>query len=238
MPTLARASKAPLTPLAPAPEALFQQAGTSYEAGRLAESIDQYERFIGSSALSAPVAYNLGNANFRLGRIGLAVIWYERARRLDPRDGDTRYNLDVIRAGTRDPEAGFGETLDRLVTPAELPWLFTALSWIICGLSGLVLWGGLPGRRARTAIIASGLLLTAVSAWWIYRARDLGSPWAVVVAPQTDVRSGPGDQFTVGYTVPEGRRALILNNRPGWTEIAVPGESLKGWVREDTLGRI
>jgi len=241
LPTLARASATPLAPSAPAPgtpENLFQRAGAAYEAGRFAESAGLYARSMESSGISAPGAYNLGNAYFRMGRVGMAVIWYERSRRLDPRDGDTRYNLEVIRAGGRDAEAGFGETLDRLVTPAELPWIFTVLCWILLVVAGLALWRGLPWRRVRATVVISALLLTVVAAWWIYRARDLGAPRAVVVAPQAEVRSGPGDQFTVGYTIPEGRRALVLNNRPGWTEIAVPGESLKGWVREDLLGRI
>jgi len=53
-----------------------------------------------------------------------------------------------------------------------------------------------------------------------------------------EVRSGPGDQYTVRATVPEGRRALILNRRPGWVEIGIPSQSLKGWVVEKDIAKI
>ena len=49
-------------------------------------------------------------------------------------------------------------------------------------------------------------------------------------SPAVEIRSGPGDQFPVGYSAPEGQRVLLLSRRPGWVEIGVPSRSLKGWV--------
>ena len=39
------------------------------------------------------VEYNLGNAEFRLGHLGEAILHYERARRMDPTDPDIEANL-------------------------------------------------------------------------------------------------------------------------------------------------
>jgi hypothetical protein len=48
--------------------------------------------------------YNLGNAYFKLTDMGHAVLWYERALALDPRNDDIRANLAVVRAMLRDQQ--------------------------------------------------------------------------------------------------------------------------------------
>ena len=57
---------------------------------------------------------------------------------------------------------------------------------------------------------------------------------------KAEVRSGPGGQFSVGFTVPEGRAVTLLNASPqsGYLEIGLPDEGLKGWVRESSVTRL
>lgn len=220
------------------PQEVLRAAGAAYEAGKYAEALAGYERVLQSAVLTPALAYNTGNTHYRLGRKGLAVLWYERARRLSPRDEDIRFNLSLARSGLDDDEGAFGETLDRVLSPSELPWVLTVLIWLLFGTAGWALWRNLPWARVRGAVLASLVLLALFGCWWMARTRDLGSPWAVVTVPVAEVRSGPGNQFTVGFTVPEGRRALMLNHRPGWIEIGVPGQGLKGWVTEESVAGI
>src|SRR5213596_601477 len=46
---------------------------------------------------SAAVHYNLGNALFKAGKIGRAILNYRRAHYIDPRDPDITGNLDFAR---------------------------------------------------------------------------------------------------------------------------------------------
>src|SRR5579863_2348505 len=46
---------------------------------------------------SAPALYNLANSFARAGKPGLAVLNYERARLLDPKDPDIEANLSHVR---------------------------------------------------------------------------------------------------------------------------------------------
>ena len=59
---------------------------------------------------------------------------------------------------------------------------------------------------------------------------NTNKPWAVVTALPGEVRNGPGTDYAVGFTVPEGSKVLILNKRPEWTQIGAPIEGLKGWI--------
>ncbi len=53
---------------------------------------------------------------------------------------------------------------------------------------------------------------------------------AIVVAPPGEVRNGPGQEYAVGFTIPEGSKVLILNQRPDWVQVGVPQQGLKGWM--------
>src|ERR1041385_4838407 len=68
----------------------FKAANQLYDAGKFAEAAAVYEKL---EPKTAHVYYNLGNAWFRQGKMGLAVLNYERARRLAPRDPDILANL-------------------------------------------------------------------------------------------------------------------------------------------------
>jgi uncharacterized protein YraI len=112
------------------------------------------------------------------------------------------------------------------------------LTWILGLGCGWALWSGWEWRRWQALVIWGAPLLLVVALWLGLRTQDLSSPWAVTTQPTLEVRSGPGDQFAVGFTVPEGTRALVLNHRPGWIELGVPAKSLKGWAPADSVARI
>jgi len=68
----------------------FRAANQLYNAEKFTEAASSYEKI---EPKTAHVYYNLGNAWFRLNRLGPAVLNYERARKLAPRDPDILANL-------------------------------------------------------------------------------------------------------------------------------------------------
>ena len=58
------------------------------------------------------------------------------------------------------------------------------------------------------------------------------------MTPVAEVRSGPNTTYPANFTVPEGRRVLILKEEEpiqGWLEVGVPQEGLKGWVPDTSV---
>jgi tetratricopeptide (TPR) repeat protein len=237
-PVAAPAGERGFSASAETPTAALAAAGTAYEQGRLNDALARYEQLVSGGAMDATLCYNLGNTQWRLGRRGLAIMWWERARRLAPRDADIRFNLALARSSLQDEEPSVWESLDRILTPDELAVLLTVLVWLLGILTGVALWRDLPWPRWRRPVLLAAPLLVLAATWLALRAHDLNHPWGVVVAPTVEIRSGPGDQFPVGYTAPEGQRTLILSRRPGWIEIGVPSKSLKGWVVDSSIAAI
>ncbi|MDY6970789.1 MAG: hypothetical protein SV775_00510, partial [Thermodesulfobacteriota bacterium] len=83
-------------------EELFFRANQAYKEGRFQEAIEGYLSLIESGHANGNVYYNLGNAYIRSNQLGRAVLNYERARLLKPRDADLDFNLRYARERMRD----------------------------------------------------------------------------------------------------------------------------------------
>ena len=80
--------------VAQTPEDIFKRGNAAYEQGRYGEAAEAYRSLLRYDVRDAIVEFNLGNAEFRVGNLGMAILHYERARRLDPVDRDIRANLE------------------------------------------------------------------------------------------------------------------------------------------------
>ncbi len=232
---------------AQSPEEVFERANRAYEAGRFAEAAEHYETVIRYGVRDARVEFNLANAYYKLGRLGLAILHYERARRLDPTDREVAANLELARERCRDrlPPPAQPAVLAALVAlqdrlgPDRQAWLAVSLWWIVAGLLAWAL--ARPGRAdARWGWIwGAALLLLALvlCSWYTTHGRWHGHEAAVVLAPATEVRAGPGENHAVLFVVHEGLTVEIRSSRPGWVQVRVPN-GLHGWLAAGALERV
>jgi len=86
----------------PSAEELYFEANRAYKEDRYPEAIDGYLQLIGQGYVNGHLYYNLGNAYFRAGQIGRAILNYKRARLLIPRDADLNFNLHYALDQTQD----------------------------------------------------------------------------------------------------------------------------------------
>jgi tetratricopeptide (TPR) repeat protein len=220
-------------------------ANQNYEGGQYERAIDAYEDLIAAGIRDSDVYYNLGNAYFKQGDIGRAILNYRRAQYLDPIDPDVMTNLRIARAQTLDQlEADSGGALINLIELAE-EWLtlnqaaiLALLLWVlICGFLLLAIFV----RRLRNlsafamAVLGVFLVIGLISmANRLYKENQF--PPAVIIAEEVDVTSGPGgsDQYLVEFDLHAGAEVLLVERRPGWRRISLPG-NLQGWVPQDAV---
>lgn len=233
-------AQAPLSPT----EAMLR-ANQSYEAGNFREAAETYEAIIQAGVRDSAIYYNLGNAYFKQGELGRAVLNYRRAQALNPRDADIAANLRIARSQTADQiEASAEGTTANLIQVAE-EWLtlheaaLLALAlWLLIGLFAMLFVLKPRWRRSCgvvMAVLAVFLIIGLISmASRFYRERWY--PSAVVIASEANVTSGPGtaDQYLLEFTLHPGTEVRLLESRPGWRRIALPGD-LQGWVAEEAI---
>ena len=229
------------------PEETFDRACHAYEQGSWDEAAEGFRGLLRYGLADPRLEYNLANSEFKRGRLGEAILHYERARRLDPSDPDIAANLLLARSRIRDviedPDAaGPLETWrgvqDRIgVTGQAL--LALAGFW---AAAGIVTWCGsrsggfTPGwgwALAAVVLVTALAGLSARSTWL----RLEGTPRAVILKPSVEALAGPGLNNTARFTLHEGTAVEVRGERPGWLQVALPNGQT-GWVGSDAAARI
>jgi hypothetical protein len=158
-------------------------------------------------------------------------LWFERAKRVAPRDTDIQFNLSLSRSHLKDTSPEWLKNFIFYLNGNELAVIVSILLWVFLTLFGAMTLGWVkmeiwPGMTLWT----TGLLLVMFGSWLgahvIWDARKT----AVVTSAPGEVRNGPGTDYAVGFTVPEGSDVVVLNERPEWTQIGVVNQGLKGWI--------
>lgn len=206
-----------------------------YESGRYLEAALVYEQIIDQGYESGALYYNLGNAYFKQGDLGRAILSYRRAERLYPRDADIRANLKIARdqrIDVFDKGASAAGPVSRL-TLDELAQI-TLVVWVVLALLAVVLLFAKRrtvrrGAAYATVVVGLALLLSAVAMGerWYSESSDHE---LVVVAEIVDVVSGPGTTYDQEFTLHGGAEARLLEQRGSWTRLSLPGSDLQGWV--------
>lgn len=229
-----------LVPLfADSPEEIFERGNRAYDEDRFGEAAEAYETLLRYQIEDPRVEYNLGNTEFRRGNLGLAILHYERAKRLDPTDPDILDNLRFARSKRLDrvPEAerpaGIGwmiELQDRL-GPDRHGWLMVLAVWLICAL---LAWGLSMGGRWNAGfgwgLSALVLILVLLGASWYATYQRLeGRTSAVVLVGVVEVLAGPGQNNATLATVHEGLDVEVWGEREEWIQVRLPN-GVSGWV--------
>ena len=74
----------------------FNEGNSLYEKGNYKGAENIYEDIIKSGVINPYLYYNAANAAFKAGSTGKAMLYYERALRMSPRDEDIKQNLKYI----------------------------------------------------------------------------------------------------------------------------------------------
>ncbi len=222
---------------------VMQSATQAYEAGKFPEAASAYQQLVDQGTKNGELYYNLGNAYFKQGDLGRAILNYRRAARLLPRDSDVQANLTLAFSQTKDQQAqAGGTTISRLTKLAER-WLtlnemaVIALSlWFGVSILLLALSKEHPPRLKEGlqygVIVTVLALCLSVAALGSRLYEEWTEPAGIVVANAVDVTSGPGKQYTTEFTLHSGTEIKLLEYRGEWVRLALAseGEQLQGWM--------
>jgi tetratricopeptide (TPR) repeat protein len=230
-----------LSVLALVPSGPYNQGNQLYARKDYAAAARAYQQAL-QTGPSADVCYNLGNALFKSGRIGPAIVQYRRARYLHPRDADIRKNLSFARSYRVDkvlavpgPVALVLDGAFHLLSRREAA-LLAAVSFLLAALS-LSLW---VVRRGPVWILGTTVLaalsLFCLITQWVW-AGEMSAQPAVVVAPEVNALSGPGEEFKQILLLHDGTEVRIRERRGDYLLVQLPGGS-GGWIRSGAVERV
>ena len=184
---------------------------------------------------------NLGNAYYKTGDIAKAVLYYERALKLDPSYADARYNMAIVSELTQDriepvPEfilktwtRGLCYALDS-DTWAVAVLVFLALT--AAALLMLFLSSSLALRRTGffSAIVFFLLAVMSVSFAFWQKTDYFRKDGAVIMTPVVSVKSSPSSETSTDlFILHEGTKVMILDEVGEWRNIEL-ADGRQGWM--------
>lgn len=217
-----------------------------YEAGHYEEASKIYTQLIAQDVQSSAVYFNLGNTYYQQGDLGRAILNYQRAVQLDPRDKDIQSNLALARESAVDiyPQEPRGPVnlvaglTGNWLTPNETAWLLLSL-WFLFGF--LVMIRTQLNSDGTRRIVEYGLLLTVV--FLMIGGLSFGSriylewmqPDGVIVAPVVAVSSAPNAKEYSDVKLHSGTQVQVKETFGDWIRLDLPGEDGDGWIPQDAI---
>lgn len=227
------------------PQEAFARAESFYQEQRYDEAVAVYESMRAAGIEDGTLYYNLGNAHFKAGRIGLSILSYERALRLLPGDEDTRTNLQYAN------ELVAGD-VEEAPIPVAVRWAFDvyrglqpnflavllSIAFVLGGAALALLLLDAVGEWRTPAVIALVVCVaTAFGAGGALAAKvraRANRVEAIVLTENAYVRSGPGDANPRLAEIHEGLKVRVLSERGEWYQVNL-ANGLTGWLRESEL---
>lgn len=229
------------------------EADSAYIADDFLRAASLYQEAIDSLGPSVERYYNLGNAYYRAGLNGMAIVSYERALRLDPSNSDVKDNLEFVNSKITDRMVASGSLFSSAadkVAGALHPnaWAWIALSCFVLALVGVCIYFLTDAVILRKiGFFGGGLLLIFaiignVLAWRATRVA-VGSDAAVVVSPSVILSTAPRqpkDRTEEAMLLHEGTKLQILDSIPGtgkdrmWYDVKVDN-SHRAWISSDAI---
>ena len=223
-------------------EEVFFEANRAYKEGRFSDAVKGYEQLIRSGHCGGHIYYNLGNAYFRLDQVGKAVLNYERAKVLLPRDADLIFNLRYAADQRKD-----AISKDRNLIKTTFFWL----DWLTLGeflwafaITNVVFWSILLARLFFSHEWSYYLFLIFL-AFWLISGVSFGLKWfqitndnrAVIIYEEVDVLAGPDIKDTILFKLHAGTIVDLERTEDKWSLVGLP-QKKRGWVRPGAVERI
>lgn len=213
----------------------FENANRLYAEGKFAEAAELYSRQIETGTVSPALYFNLGNALYKSGEIGKAVIAMRSAQRLAPRDPEIQANLQFIRNQIQGPtlkrsalQNWFGRLKINEWTLITCAFFWSVLLLVAAGQVRTSVWRAVRGA---TWVAVAGLLLFSTCLGVAVKAASI--PTAVVTTGTATVRNGPLEAADAVFTAHGGAEFRVDDQKNGWILVEAIGQS--GWINSNQV---
>jgi hypothetical protein len=219
------------------PVTLFQDGNQAYINGDHKAAAQAF-RTILSNGPASGVLHNQGNAEWKCGRTGPAILAWERANWLEPFDANTIANLRFARksAHLEAPNLTWYEICSTWMSSRAWAWLAMFSFW--SGLAMVMLPGSLRKRRADWL---QGVAAGAFAIFFICIPALAGihtrSALGVILSDQTPLRLTPTREAQFLANLAGGEMARVEMARGKYLYIRTGNDSA-GWIERTEFGLI
>jgi tetratricopeptide (TPR) repeat protein len=226
----------------------LQKANELYRQEAFEEARVAYEALADQGLQSKALFYNLGNTYYRLGAAGQAVLHYEKALLLAPKDREVLENLAFVKSQLE------GEIISLDVFPliafwqnlrdglSSNTWTFIGLLLFWGGVAGFLVWLLVPRRKQKIRGFIGGLtaLLLCTIPFLLaagQKEQKMHSNKAVIVHQEAALYASPSEGAEVIYPLFEGATVRTVEQLEDWCKVNL-ANGYQGWIPVEKLARV
>jgi len=226
----------------------MKNAGQYYRNDVYDKAINIYEQLIKSGYEGKSLFYNLGNSYYRVGKVGYAILNYEKALKISPNDEDVKHNLAFARLSTVDriqplPEFFLFQWWETLLASYTVNgWTYLTYLIYIILLSLFVGYFFVQTISQQKFILFSGLtvliiLALSVSLLIVKVNRETTQHSGVVITQSVTVKNSPDQKSSDAFVIHEGLKIKLEDKLDQWIKIRL-ADGKVGWVENDSVEKI
>lgn len=226
-------------------KSMMQKANGLYQKNNFSEAAQIYQKLVDEGYEGTALYYNLGDAYYRLNKIGYAILNYERALRLSPGDDDVQHNLALANTKTVDkieplPKFFIFQWWESLLALFNLSgWTYTAYLFYIIILLSFGVYFFVKKPQLQRYAFFSGLfsiviLLIVASLLIVKLNREVNIKNGVIVEPSVIAKVSPDKDSNDAFVIHEGLKVRLEDNIGNWYKIRLRDGKI-GWANKQDI---
>ncbi len=221
-------------------ETTLEPAAAYYAKGDFDKAAELFDALIERGQIHSAIYYNAGNAHLKAGRPVQALLRYERAARLAPRDKDLLWNIQIAKRSFQDrivdATVWWLKPLLNLLFYVRLDELGVAflVATLIWFLGSLVLWFQPTVRGfSQSLLIAAWLFVPLTGVFLGVKLYETKDPQVVITQKEVLARYGPSERETKAFALHEGAQGRITDRSRDWYYVTLV-DNHAGWIPKNS----
>ena len=230
------------------PDKDFTIANNLYKKAEFSNALNYYKSIESSGFESEDLYKNMGNCYYKLDKMEMAILYYEKGLKLNPSNEDLEYNLKLCNT----------KIIDKIESVPEFILIIWWKNW--CNYLSNTQW-------VIINLILFGLLLLSIGVFILSKSYTVKKIWfiialffvisttltgftayqsylkknnqntAIIITPSIDIKSSPDSKSKTIFILHKGTKITITDKLNEWFEIKIANGS-KGWVTNNSFLRI
>lgn len=229
-------------------DSILNDANRYYLDNNYEMAVQNYKILADNDYNSAELLYNIGNAYYKTGDYVNAILYYEKAKLLDPKNEDLLHNLELANLHIVDkidvvPVIFYKKWINDFIRSfSSDTWAVISISLFIGTLILFLLFFFSGNIFVKKAGFWFGLFLILLSILsFVFsgnRKRMITeNNTAILISPTVTVKSSPSTTGKDLFVIHEGVKLLITDQIGDWNEIKL-SDGKQGWLLTKDLAKI
>lgn len=227
---------------------LWEDANSSYASGDYQKSIEIYTKLENEVGISPSLYYNIGNCYFKDNKLANAILYYNRALKMDSHNSDILHNLSVANALTTNKIKEVPEFfLVRWIESVRN--IFNSNTWALISIFAIALLlamivmfflsrnSSMRKSGFTIAIISLVITILSITAATSQKQYQLSDDKYIVMINSTAIKSSPDGAGKDIFILNEGVKVVVEESVGKWSKIIIAsGDS--GWLETSNIEKI